>query len=367
MNTFLDLALTGVQHLVPYVPGKPIEELQRELGLTEIVKLASNENPLGTGGKVTAAITAALPELTLYPDGSGFALKAALSAKLSIAPEQITLGNGSSEILELVMRTFVSPESEVVFSQHAFALYPILTQAVGAKAVVVPAKDFGHDLSAMRNAITDKTRLVFIANPNNPTGTLLAKDELQAFIASLPAHVLCVLDEAYYEFVSPELRADSINWPLLYPNLLIARTFSKAYGLAGLRVGFGISSVDIADLLNRVRQPFNNNALALVAAEAALSDEDYLQKTLANNQAGMSLLSNAFQDLGLTWIPSSGNFVAVDVKQPGIQVYEALLRKGVIVRPVANYEMPSFIRVSIGTAIENQKFISALTQVLSSV
>ncbi len=367
MNKFLELALAGVQQLVPYVPGKPVDELQRELGLTEVVKLASNENPLGTGLKVSAAIQATLPELTRYPDGSGFSLKSALSAKLAVRPEQITLGNGSSEILELVMRTFVAPEHEVVFSQHAFALYPILTQAVGAKATVVPAKNYGHDLSAMLASVTDNTRLVFIANPNNPTGTLLAQTDLEDFIADLPSQVLCVLDEAYYEFVQPELRTESLDWPNRYPNLIVTRTFSKAYGLAGLRIGFGISSPDVADLLNRVRQPFNSNMLALAAAEAALSDTDYLTETLAVNNAGMKQLTDAFAALDLDWIPSAGNFVSVDVKQIALPVYEALLRKGVIVRPVANYEMPRHLRISIGTERENQIFIHALNEVLKGV
>lgn len=367
MNKFLELALAGVQQLVPYVPGKPVDELQRELGLTEVVKLASNENPLGTGLKVSAAIQATLPELTRYPDGSGFSLKSALSAKLAVTPEQITLGNGSSEILELVMRTFVAPEHEVVFSQHAFALYPILTQAVGAKAAVVPAKNYGHDLSAMLASVTDNTRLVFIANPNNPTGTLLAQTDLEDFIAALPSQVLCVLDEAYYEFVQPELRTESLDWPNRYPNLIVTRTFSKAYGLAGLRIGFGISSPDVADLLNRVRQPFNSNMLALAAAEAALSDTDYLTETLTINNAGMKQLTDAFAELDLEWIPSAGNFVSVDVKQIALPVYEALLRKGVIVRPVANYEMPRHLRISIGTERENQIFIHALNEVLKGV
>ncbi|MCQ8115808.1 histidinol-phosphate transaminase [Methylomonas rosea] len=367
MNKFLELAIAGVQQLVPYVPGKPVDELQRELGIEEVIKLASNENPLGTGAKVAAAIQATLPELTRYPDGSGFALKAALSAKLNVAPEQITLGNGSSEILELVMRTFVTPELEVVFSQHAFALYPILTQAVGAKAKVVPAKHYGHDLAAMREQIGPQTRLVFIANPNNPTGTLLDKRELESFIADLPAHVLCVLDEAYYEFVDPTVRTESLDWPNRYPNLIIARTFSKAYGLAGLRIGYGISSPDIADLLNRVRQPFNCSMLALAAAEAALGDTDYLHQTVALNSAGMTQLTDAFKALDLPWIPSSGNFVSVDVKQAALPIYDALLRKGVIVRPVANYEMPKHLRVSIGTERENAIFINALREVLSGV
>ncbi|MBS3963137.1 MAG: histidinol-phosphate transaminase [Methylomonas sp.] len=364
MNRFSTLATVGVQQLVPYVPGKPAEELQRELNLAEVVKLASNENPLGTGVKVKAAIVAALPELTRYPDGSGFALKAALSTRWGVASEQITLGNGSSEILELVARTFVTPEHEVVFSQHAFALYPILTQAVGAQAVTVPARAYGHDLDAMLASITDKTRVVFIANPNNPTGTLLDCDAVQAFVAALPTNVVCVLDEAYYEFVDPALRCESLSWPLCYPNLIVARTFSKAYGIAGLRIGFGVSSPELADLLNRVRQPFNCNTLALVAAEAALGDSDYLAETLAVNHAGMAQLTAAFQSLGLRWIPSHGNFVAVEFEQAALPIYAALLKKGVIVRPVANYEMPKHLRVSIGTERENALFIQALTEVL---
>lgn len=352
---------------MPYVPGKPAEELQRELGLSEVIKLASNENPLGTGTKAAQAIQATLPEIARYPDGSGFALKSALSERWAISPSQITLGNGSSEILELVMRTFVAPEHEVIFAQHAFALYPILTQAVGAKARVVPAKDFGHDLNAMRAAVTDLTRVVFIANPNNPTGTLLSSDAVEAFVASLPSTVLCVLDEAYYEFVAPAQRTESMHWPQKYPNLIIARTFSKAYGLAGLRIGFGVSSTVVADLLNRVRQPFNGNMLALAAAEAALDDADYLAETVAVNNAGMAQLTQAFAELDLPWITSSGNFVSVDVKQTAMPIYNALLQKGVIVRPVANYEMPKHLRVSIGSERENAIFLQALREVLSGV
>lgn len=352
---------------MPYVPGKPADELQRELGFAEVIKLASNENPLGTGRKVAEAIRNTLPEISRYPDGSGFALKTALSARWSVDAAQITLGNGSSEILELVMRTFVAPEHEVVFAQHAFALYPILTQAVGAKAVVVPAKVYGHDLDAMRAAVTDLTRVVFIANPNNPTGTLLAAQAVEEFIASLPKSVLCVLDEAYYEFVDPAVRTESMHWPDKYPNLIIARTFSKAYGLAGLRIGFGVSSPEVADLLNRVRQPFNGNMLALAAAEAALTDADYLTETIAVNNAGMAQLTSAFEALGLPWIPSSGNFVAVDMRQPAMPLYQALLQKGVIVRPVGNYEMPNHLRVSIGTERENRIFIDALSQVMQGV
>ncbi len=362
--TLFDLALPGVQKLVPYTPGKPVEELERELGLSQIVKLASNENPLGPSQRVQQAIEQALPEISRYPDGNGFRLKSALAEKYGIGLDQITLGNGSNEILELVARTFLTPQLNVVFSQHAFAVYPLVTQAVGAAAHVTPAKNHGHDLNAMRAAIDVKTRLVFIANPNNPTGTLLKSAELEAFIADLPVHVICVLDEAYYEYVDAADRADSIAWLNQYPNLLITRTFSKAYGLAGLRVGYGVASAEMTDLLNRVRQPFNNNALALAAAEAALADDDYLQKTVRLNNAGMRQLEQAFTELKLEWIPSAGNFVSVDFKRDAQPIYQALLEKGVIVRPVANYEMPTFLRISIGTESENTMFIATLKEVL---
>ncbi|NOT86167.1 MAG: histidinol-phosphate transaminase [Methylococcaceae bacterium] len=366
-SALFDLASAGVQHSSPYIPGKPVEELERELGLTGIVKLASNENPLGPSPSAIHAIQAHIADLTRYPDGSGFRLKQALAAKYHLSPNQITLGNGSNELLELVARTFLTPALSVVFSQHAFAVYPIVTQAVGAKAIVVPALNYGHDLEAMLQSITPQTRLVFIANPNNPTGTLLPQAQLQQFIKALPPTVVCVLDEAYYEFVSAGQQCDSVAWLAECPNLLITRTFSKAYGLAGLRIGYGLSSADMADLLNRVRQPFNNNSLALVAAEAALADAVYLQKTIQLNQDGMQQLTNAFKALGLNWIPSAGNFVTVDLKRPADAIYTALLAKGVIVRPVANYDLPNHLRISIGTAVENQVFIDALTAILANV
>ncbi|ASF47455.1 histidinol-phosphate transaminase [Methylovulum psychrotolerans] len=362
--TIYQLAVAGVQKLIPYKAGKPIEELERELGLTQIIKLASNENPLGPSPKAVAAMQAVLADLALYPDGSGFHLKQALAAKYGLDASQITLGNGSNEILELVARAFLTPELAVVFSQHAFAVYPLVTQAVGATAIVVPARDYGHDLAAMAAAVTAQTRLVFIANPNNPTGTLLAQAELEAFIAALPETVICVLDEAYFEFVQQAGGGDSIAWLQKYPNLLITRTFSKAYGLAGLRVGYSLSSPELADILNRVRQPFNNNSLALAAAEAALADSEHLHNTITNNSEGMQQLTEGFKVLGLAWIPSAGNFVSVDIGREGLPVYDALLHKGVIVRPVANYEMPNFLRISIGTAAENAVFLQALADVL---
>ncbi|MCK9397657.1 MAG: histidinol-phosphate transaminase [Methylobacter sp.] len=376
------IAVSGVQQLIPYTPGKPIEELERELGLTQIIKLASNENPLGPGKKALAAIQATLPDLALYPDGNGFNLKRALADKYAVDTSQITLGNGSNEILELVARAFLTPGLEVVFSQHAFAVYPLVTQAVGATAVVAPALNYGHDLDAMLQQVTYKTRLVFIANPNNPTGTLLNHADLEAFIGALPDTCVCVLDEAYYEFVGdgrigslpiatlpPSLAVESadnsIAWLKKHPNLLITRTFSKAYGLAGLRIGYGLSSPQLADILNRVRQPFNNNMLALAAAEAALTDAEHLQNTIAVNAQGMSFITEGFKNLGLEWIPSAGNFVLVDLKQPALPIYEALLRKGVIVRPVGVYELPNHLRITIGTQEENQLFLQALAEVLS--
>lgn len=366
-DNFYSLATPGVQRLVPYTPGKPIEELERELGLSDIVKLASNENPLGPSPKALAAINATLPDLARYPDGNGFKLKRALAEKFSVDMSQITLGNGSNEILELLARAFLTPAHEVIFSQHAFAVYPIVTQAVGATGIVIPACAYGHDLDAMLAAVNDKTRLVFIANPNNPTGTLLAPDDLRQFISALPSHVLCVLDEAYYEFIDPKSRADSIAWLVDHPNLIVTRTFSKAYGLAGLRVGYSFSNPGVADLLNRVRQPFNNNMLALAAAEAALADHEHLQRTIAINNDGMQQLIDGFRQLGLEWIPSAGNFVSVDVKRSGESVYRALLQKGVIVRPVTNYEMPDYLRISIGTPAENSRCLEALKAVLADV
>jgi histidinol-phosphate aminotransferase len=374
-----NLAVSGVQKLVPYKPGKPIEELERELGLDRIIKLASNENPLGPGKKVLDAIQKALPSLCLYPDGSGFNLKQALANKFSVDTNQLTLGNGSNEILELVARAFLTADVEVIFSQHAFAVYPIVTQAAGARAVVVPAVNYGHDLNAMLEHVNDRTRLIFIANPNNPTGTYLTPATLDAFLAKLPEGTLCVLDEAYSEFVtkfisqqgSPHNKGmkmdEAITWLNKYPNLIITRTFSKAYGLAGLRVGYSISSSEIADILNRVRQPFNNNTLALIAAEVALEDVDYLNKTLENNAQGMKQLTEGFKSLGLEWIDSVANFVLLNLKQPGLPIYQKLLHKGVIVRPVDNYDLINHLRITVGTKEENQLFLQALSDILADV
>ena len=363
------LATPGVQSLKPYQPGKPLTELEREYGIREAVKLASNENPLGPSPMALEIIRTQLPDLARYPDGNGFALKQALASKHGVQAAQITLGNGSNDILELLARAFVTPENEVIFSQHAFAVYPIVTQAVGAKAVVTPARDWGYDLEAMAAAVNDKTRLVFIANPNNPTGTWLTRQQLQAFLLQVPSHVVVVLDEAYFEYASdPAIGAsdypNGMQWLKTCPNLVVTRTFSKAYGLAGLRVGYSVSQVAIADLLNRVRQPFNVNSLALAAAEAALQDQVHLEKGLACNVQGLQQYVQAFKELGLEYIPSIANFICVKVGDAA-RVYDQLLRLGVIVRPVANYAMPEYLRITVGTAEENQRCISALQQVLS--
>ena len=368
-SDFLALALPYVQGLSPYVPGKPIDELARELAIdpADIVKLASNENPLGPSAKVCAAITEALVERPRYPDGSGFALKQKLAQRYAVEPSQVTLGNGSNDVLELVARAWLAPGRNAVFSEHAFAVYPIATLAAGAECRQVPAKNYGHDLEAMAAAIDSNTRVVFIANPNNPTGTWFNQAALNAFLAKVPDNVLVVLDEAYIEYAADSDLPDGMAYLSRYPNLLVSRTFSKAYGLAALRVGYAVSSAAIADVLNRVRQPFNVNSLALVAACAALDDAEYLERSRTLNSQGMQQLEEGFKRLGLSWIPSRGNFIAVDFQRDAAAINQALLAQGVIVRPVAGYGMPTFLRISIGTAEENQRFLDALTLVLQQV
>ncbi|MBM7454993.1 histidinol-phosphate aminotransferase [Oceanisphaera litoralis] len=361
---YLALANAGVEKLHPYQPGKPVEELERELGISNSVKLASNENPMGLGPKAKAAIERALPDLARYPDANGFALKTRLSEKLGVNTDQLILGNGSNELIDLIYHTFVSPGQQVVFSQYTFIVYALATQAHGAEAVEVPAKDFGHDLDAMAAAITDQTRLVCITNPNNPTGTFLTKAELVAFLARVPEQVLVVLDEAYTEYVAEDERHPSIDWLAQYPNLIVSRTFSKAYGLAGLRVGYMVAHSELIGVLNRVREPFNCNSLALAAAEAALDDEAYLSEAVALNRREMARYQAFFQQQGLRYVPSRGNFITLDLQRDAAPVYEALLREGVIVRPIAGYGLPTCLRISIGLEQENQRCMDALAKVL---
>jgi len=358
-------ALPYVRAIAPYQAGKPIEETAREHGLRPetIVKLASNENPLGMPASARAAIEAALPELGRYPDSNGFELKAALSRKLGVPADWITLGNGSNDILEAAAAVMLAPGRSCVYAQHSFAVYPLATQARGARSIVVAARDYGHDLEAMLAAIEADTRLVFVANPNNPTGTFVGADRMAEFLARVPRHVVVVLDEAYNEYLPPELRHPSVDWVRRFPNLLLSRSFSKAYGLAGLRIGYGVAQPELTDLLNRVRQPFNCNSLAQAAAVAALADQAFVERSVEVNRRGMAQVTAAFDKLGLRYLPSHGNFVLVQVGD-GAAVYQGLLRRGVIVRPVANYGLPQWLRVTIGLPEENDRFIAALRDVL---
>lgn len=366
---YQSLAVKGVQALSPYQPGKPIDELARELGLNpdRIIKLASNENPLGPSPKALAAVRKVLGELCRYPDGNGFDLKQALSERYGVMPSQITLGNGSNDVLEVITRCFADQNSEVVFSQYAFAVYPLVTQAIGATGVSVPASDYGHDLNAMAEAVTDRTKLVFVANPNNPTGTVHGAEAIEAFLDRIPERVLVVLDEAYCEYLQGEGYVDGLSLLERYPNLIVTRTFSKAWGLASLRAGYSVSSPEIANVLNRVRQPFNVDALALAAATAVLGDEQYLQRAREVNAEGMKQLETAFNEMELDYIPSAGNFIALNVGERAADINQLLLEQGVIVRPIAGYGMPGHLRVSIGLPEENDRFIESLARALDTL
>ncbi len=361
---FLALANQGVQKLSPYQTGKPIDELKRELGLDDIIKLASNENPLGCSPLAVQAIQAEMNQIGRYPDGNGFNLKYAIQQKFGFDLNRMTLGNGSNDILELVARAFIAQGQAAIYSQHAFAVYPLAVQAVGGVGIEVPAKNFGHDLDAMAAAITANTKVVFIANPNNPTGTWFGRAEFEQFMAQVPDSVLVVLDEAYVEYVTDADFINGFDYVNQYPNLLVSRTFSKAYGLASLRVGYAIASPDVTNILNRVRQPFNVNSFALAAAVASLQDEAFVGQIRALNSAGMTQLEAGLSALGLAYIPSKANFIAFDTARPCVPVFNALLQQGVIVRPVANYGLPTYLRVSIGLESENARFLVALQQVL---
>ena len=361
---FYALATPGVRGLHPYEPGKPVSTLQRELGLGDIVKLASNENALGPSRLALKAAAAVVAEIHRYPDGNGFDLKAALARRHNVADAQITLGNGSNDVLEFIIRAFANEQHEVVFSEHAFAVYPLVTQSVGATCVAVPALDYGHDLDAMAAAVTERTRVVFVANPNNPTGTWCPAQSLRAFIENLPDHVIVVVDQAYAEYVLDPQYPDCMTWINDHENLVVTQTFSKAFGLAGLRVGFMVAHAQITELLNRVRQPFNVNSLALAAAQAALEDDEHLQQSRDMNQAGLAYLGSEFSRLGLDYIPSVGNFICVALPRPGREIYAQLLRSGVIVRPVDGYGLPMHLRVSVGLESENRRFIQALAEAL---
>ena len=363
-NPFLKFSAKGIPGLNPYVPGKPISELERELGISNSIKLASNENPLGCSDRVRAAIEKELPDLARYPDGGGFALRNALAQKHELDAGCITLGNGSNDVLDMVARVFLESGEESLFSEHAFAVYPISSQAMGATLKVAPAKDYGCDLDAILERTTGRTRVIWIANPNNPTGTWIPGKELHAFIAKLPESCMVVVDEAYIEYVKEPDYPDASQWLAEFPNLIVTRTFSKAYGLASLRVGYALSHPHVAELLNRVRQPFNVNSMAQAAALVALQDQAFIERVVKLNTAGMKQLIDGFEAMGLDYIPSVGNFVCVDVGRPAPEVDQALLREGCITRPVANYGLPNHLRISIGLAEENQRLLEALKKVL---
>jgi histidinol-phosphate aminotransferase len=352
-----------IRAISPYIPGKPITELARQMGIPveSIVKLASNENPLGMSPRARQAVEAALSGVERYPDQ--FALSATLAERHGVAIEQVVLGNGSNDVLDLAARVFLAPGRSAVFSQHAFAVYPLATMSAGAECIVAPARHFGHDPAAMLAAIRADTQVVWIANPNNPTGNFLPQAELRAFIAKIPTHVAVVLDEAYNEYLAPADRADTVAWVRDQPNLIVTRTFSKIYGLAGLRVGYGVASGDVADLLNRVRQPFNVNNLALAGALAALDDHIFIAKSYELNRRGMEQIVAGLKRLGLEHIPSHGNFVTFAVAD-GASMNGKLLQQGVIVRPIAGYGLPNHLRVTIGLETENLRFLAALDQAL---
>ncbi len=374
---FQKLAVSGVQELQPYLPGKPIEELERELGVSNILKLASNENPMGPSPKVIEALREPMNKLQLYPDGNGFILKQTLSEKLNISMQQITLGNGSNDVLDMIARAFLCEGREAIYSEYAFAVYPISIKAVGATAKVAKAlptdhegtlnndSPYGHDLQAMKALITDKTRVIFIANPNNPTGTWLNSSELDTFISNVPNDVVVVVDEAYFEYVEESQYPDTMQWLDKYPNLIVTRTFSKIYALASLRIGYAVCSEQIADLLNRVRQPFNVNTPALVAATTALDDQQHLETCRAINSKGIKFWRAACQYRGIDYIPTVGNFITIDLEQDATPIYDALLREAVIVRPIANYGLSNHLRITISTPEQNQQCLDAFDKVLS--
>lgn len=365
---YTELAPSYVRAIAPYLPGKPISEVARELGLkeSEIIKLASNENPLGCGAKAKAAMLKAIEEVHLYPDGASFALKAALAKKFGVAMDGIVIGNGSNDLLDYIAMAYLALGVSAVYGQHCFAVYPITTLARGATGIKVPAKAYGSDLDAMLAAVRADTRIIFVANPNNPTGAFSPYAELKAFLARVPENVIVVLDEAYNDFLPHELRADTVAWLKEFPNLALTRTFCKIHGLAGLRVGYMLANPQICDMVNRVRAPFNVNSIAQAAAQAALDDEEFVARGYANNRAGLRQLEDGVRALGLPFIPSYANFITVDVGN-GPAVFQALLRRGVIVRPIANYELPRHIRVTVGLPQENARFLASLQEALAEV
>jgi len=354
----------NIVNLPVYKPGKPIEEVKRELGLSEVIKLASNENPYGSSPAARAAIISELDNLSIYPDGSAAELTAALAAHLEVAPEQIIFGCGSDEIIALIARAFFLPGDETIMADQTFSVYKSNADIEGAVSIEVPLVDGVHDLEGMLSRVNDRTKVIWVCNPNNPTGTIVAEQALRTFLDSVPAHVMVVLDEAYAEYVTDLSYSDGIRLLERYPNLVVLRTFSKIYGLAALRIGYGVASPEVIKLINQVREPFNTSRLAQAAALAALGDQEYVQECRRLNSAGIVQLLGEFKRLGLASFPAHGNFIMVDVRKPAFEVFDALLRRGVIVR-AGHRIYPSYIRVTVGSTEQNNAFIAALEQVLS--
>lgn len=361
---YRELANSGVRNLTPYQPGKPIEELERELGITSSIKLASNENPLGASQLTLQAAQDALLNAHIYPDGGCFELKQALANYLQVEANQLTIGNGSENVLELIVKAYLHRDDTAVISQFAFLTIPILIQSYGAKANVVSAKDWGHDITGMINAVDEKTRVLFLVNPNNPTGTYTNTHEFETLLQQVPPHVIIVVDEAYSEYISKSDYPNTLSYLPHYPNLIITRTFSKVFGMAALRLGYSISSPEIADILNRSRLPFNVNTIAAKAAVAALNDKEHIKKSVELNNLGMQQMENGLKQLGLNYIPSIGNFISVDVHD-AVSIYQKLLLEGVIVRPLHAYHMPKHIRVTIGTTEQNERFLHSIQKVMA--
>jgi histidinol-phosphate aminotransferase len=354
----------GIEDLIPYPPGKPIEELERELGITGSIKLASNENPLGPSPIAVNAIMDKVSTLNRYPDGSGYYLKTMLSKKFGVPFEQIVLGNGSNEIIELIVRTFLSPAEHVVQAFPTFLVYEKIVKGAGCRIISVPLSDFRIDLNRMAEAITPETKIVFICNPNNPTGSVLRMDEMRDFLDRIPKDIIVALDEAYIEFASDEKAANGLDLLTDYPLLCVLRTFSKLYGLAGLRIGYGFASAKLVDYINRVRQPFNAGTLAQAAATAALADVEFVSRTLKLVREGLRYLYNELDDMGLEYIPTQTNFFLIKVPDGGKKVFERMLRQGVIVRAMDAYGLPDYIRINAGLPEENERFIKTLKKVL---
>lgn len=352
-----------IDRIAPYVPGKPIEALEREYGITDSIKLASNENPLGPSPKAMQAIGQALAKLHRYPDGAGFELVRALAGRLGVGKEQIVLGNGSDDLLGMLARVLLQPGDEVIVPDPSFLMYTIVAQSAGAVIRKVPLKDLSIDLPGMRAWVGPRTRLLFICQPNNPTGTAISRRDFETFLSDLPPHVVVVMDEAYFEFVRHAGCASGLSYPDRRPAVVTLRTFSKAYGLAGLRVGYGVMGAPLAELLNRVRMPFNVNTLAQVAALAALDDTEFLERTLSTVHQGLDFFQAELSRRGVRWFPSQANFFLIDVAQPADEVFERLLRRGVIVRSMRAYGYPHCIRVSVGLPDENRRFLQSLDAV----